>query len=400
MPTPPPDRRPRRVAAVLALAALAVSPLPAHTQPAPPGRPAGHPRPAPAAPTLPPSAPSLPTVAKPAVAASPLQTPSPMIAHPDKAPIQAIAAIGHRLLAGGRDGLMILSDDNGVTWRQVMLPVSATLTGIAFSDDHIGWAIGHLGLVLRTEDAGEHWALVFDGARAARATLEAAQFANAADAVRQKRIAAAQVLIDQDPSRPFLLIQTTGPDIVRLIGSANLSVESQDGGYRWVPWSDGIDNPAGLQAYGLAERGTVAMVDGEHGLLLAGRPEDGLHALKPPYDGTLFGAVDGGSYGFVIFGERGRAWCSGDQPVEKDIAWHRLDDPSPTTLSAGLRRQDGSVLLGDTSGATWLLQGPPDDARLVPAPAQAPFPILALAEATDHALLLAGSGGILRIAPH
>lgn len=394
MPTPL-DRRPLRLAALLVLATV-----PASAQTATPSRIVTKPRPVTAAPPGGQATPAVPTPVPPSRGT--LETPSTAVAHPDKAPIQVIATVGHRLLAGGRDGLMILSDDDGITWRQVQLPVSATLTGIAFSDDHVGWAVGHSGLVLRSEDAGEHWALIYDGARAARATLEAAQFANASDAVRQKKIATAQALIDQDPSRPFLLIQTAGANTVRLIGSDNLSIESQDGGYRWVPWSDGIDNAAGLQAYGLAERGAIALVDGEHGLLLAGRPEDGLHALKPPYDGTLFGAVDGGSYGFVIFGERGRAYCSGDQAVDKapgqTIAWHRIDNPSPTTLSAGLRRQDGSVLLGDTSGATWLLQGQPSDAHLVPVRAQAPFPILALVETAGRALLLGGNGGIVRVA--
>ncbi|MGI4747585.1 MAG: hypothetical protein ACRYFY_16310 [Janthinobacterium lividum] len=56
------------------------------------------------------------------------------------------------------------------------------------------------------------------------------------------------------------------------------------------------------------------------------------------------------------------------------------------------------MLLADASGATWKLQGKPDDdAKLVPYRATAPFPILALAEAPDQSLILAGSGGVLRV---
>lgn len=317
--------------------------------------------------------------------------------------MQSVATAGHRLVAGGRGGVLILSDDNGISWRQVPLPVSSTITDLRFADDHVGWAVGHDGLVLRTDDAGAHWAVVYDGVQAAQAVLQAARLGNLSDAARREAVAAAQSLLRHDPGRPFQLIQLSGADTVRLIGAAAMSVESTDGGQSWQPWSAAIDNPGRLQAYGLAEHGGIVLVVGAQGLLLAGRPENGLKALKPPYDGSLFGALDGGSQGFVIFGQHGHAYASGelapDWTPSRDIVWHRIDDPSPTTLTAGLLRHDGSVLLADASGATWRLQGKPDDATLVPAPAQAPFPILAMAEASDHGLILVGQGGVARVAP-
>lgn len=363
---------------------------------APPSlRPATTPGRSPVPPTVPPTTPTRPT--------DPLRTPSAPVAHPDKVLIESMALAGRRLVGGGLNGLLILSDDNGVSWRQVQIPIAATLTAIRFTDERTGWAVGHFGAVLRTDDAGEHWTLVYDGARAAQATLDAARIANQADSQRDVLVAAAQHLAQTNPSRPFLLIQAVGIETIRLIGAGNMSVESLDGGRHWLAWSGGIDNPDRLKLNGMADRNGFVVAAGERGLLLAGKPADGLHAMKSPYDGTFFGVLDGGRYGFVLFGQQGQAFASNepgpDVAAGRYIAWHRLDNPSPTALTAGVLRQDGRVLLGDASGATWRLEGKPDDPRLAAAGAQATFPILALAEAADGSLILAGSGGVLRVPP-
>jgi photosystem II stability/assembly factor-like uncharacterized protein len=323
-----------------------------------------------------------------------------MAAHPDKVLIEAVALVGHRLVAVGLDGLVILSDDNGVSWRQVQIPVQATLTAIRFTDDHVGWAVGHYGVVLHTVDGGEHWTLVEDGPRAARATLDAARSGNDADSVRARKIQAAQLLIQNEPARPFLLIQSSGSDTVRLIGADILSAETTDGGQHWRPWSDGIGNPEGVRLDGLAARDGIVLVAGAHGTLLAGKPEDGLHKVPSPYDGAFFGVLDGGPFGFVLFGQQGHAYATTTLGAAwapgKEVSWHPIVDPSQTTLTAGVVRQDGTVLLGDASGAIWKLSGKPETPRLELVPVQAPFPVLALAEAPDRALVLAGAGGILR----
>ncbi len=387
------------VAVLLASTALA---LPSHAEPLaapPPVDPAHVPDQAAAAP-----APiALPSPAPIPQAAGPLATPAASVAHPDKILVETVALAGHRLVAGGLDGLLILSDDNGVTWRQVPLPVQATLTAIRFIDDRVGWAIGHYGVVLRTDDGGLHWTLVEDGPRAAAATLDAARAGNEADSVRARRIQAAQTLVQDDPSRPFLLIQSSGSDTVRLIGAGILSAETNDGGHHWRPWSEAIGNTDGVRLDGIAARNGLLLVAGAHGTLLAGKPEDGLHKLPSPFDGNFFGVLDGGPFGFVLFGQQGHAYATTalgpDWSPGKPVAWHPVADPSQTALTAGLTRQDGSVLLGDAAGAIWKLAGHPDAPRLEAAPAQAPFPILAMAEAPDRSLILAGSGGIVRLPP-
>lgn len=70
----------------------------------------------------------------------------------------AAVRAGRRLVAVGERGVVLLSDDDGKSFRQAQaVPVSSTLTGVWFSNEKTGWAVGHWGAILRTVDAGETW---------------------------------------------------------------------------------------------------------------------------------------------------------------------------------------------------------------------------------------------------
>src|SRR5690554_1121911 len=70
---------------------------------------------------------------------------------------------GDRLIAVGEFGHIVLSDDRGATWRQAAsVPTQATLTGVTFIGENVGFAVGHDATILRTTDAGENWELVYN----------------------------------------------------------------------------------------------------------------------------------------------------------------------------------------------------------------------------------------------
>lgn len=74
------------------------------------------------------------------------------------APILGAAKAGKRIVGVGDYGTVLLSDDDGKTFRQsISVPVSSTLTAVSFVDDRNGWAVGHWGVILNTGDGGEHW---------------------------------------------------------------------------------------------------------------------------------------------------------------------------------------------------------------------------------------------------
>lgn len=65
---------------------------------------------------------------------------------------------GKRIVAVGEHGIVLLSDDDGHTYRQAWrVPVSATLSAVSFIDARRGWAVGQWGVILATRDGGETW---------------------------------------------------------------------------------------------------------------------------------------------------------------------------------------------------------------------------------------------------
>lgn len=75
-------------------------------------------------------------------------------------PILAATHAGKRVVAVGDHGIVLLSDDDGKTFRQARsVPVDSTLTAVSFIDQRTGWAGGHGGVIVRTQDGGETWKL-------------------------------------------------------------------------------------------------------------------------------------------------------------------------------------------------------------------------------------------------
>src|SRR5262245_59197320 len=124
-----------------------------------------------------------------------LQQSAERVREPQRAIYLAAARAGERLVAVGERGLIALSDDGGVHWRQAPSPVSASLTGVQFASAKVGWAIGHYGVVLGTRDGGETWSLLLDGRRAAQAMLDSAKAAADGSTASQRRLADAQRLV-------------------------------------------------------------------------------------------------------------------------------------------------------------------------------------------------------------
>lgn len=76
------------------------------------------------------------------------------------APILAAARAGNRIVAVGDHGVVLLSDDQ-VHFRQAKsVPCRSLLTSLQFLDAQHGFAAGHDGVVLATQDAGETWTLL------------------------------------------------------------------------------------------------------------------------------------------------------------------------------------------------------------------------------------------------
>mgnify|MGYP000085431122 FL=1 len=275
-----------------------------------------------------------------------LVRPAMSIANPENAWLLGVVRAGSRLVAVGENGLILLSDNDGQNWHQAVVPVSVMLTGVAFANETTGWAIGHLGVVLKTTDAGEHWTLQLDGIQAAALVLEQAREHAIPGAEKSLAVRRAELLVDDGPDKPFLALEVRSRQEVLILGAYGYALQTTDGGEHWTSVSRQFENPMGMHYYGLAHHGNHRFVVGERGLLLRSELSTPFGALSQPYDGTLFGSVITGHGDVVAFGLRGNIVCSGDDGDH----WKHIDSPVEASIQAGTRLLDGRVLLVAENG--------------------------------------------------
>ncbi|HSH90193.1 MAG TPA: hypothetical protein VK996_09400, partial [Ramlibacter sp.] len=149
---------------------------------------------------------------------------------PGRAVLLAADKAGARLVAVGEHGVVALSDDQGITWRQArVVPTSVSLAAVRFADERSGWAVGHGGVILRTTDGGETWLRQADGRSLAQAALAAS--ARSAD---DRQTKAAQRLVDDGPDKPLMDIIAFNAQQALVVGAYGLAFETADGGKTWT----------------------------------------------------------------------------------------------------------------------------------------------------------------------
>ncbi|MRV75017.1 glycosyl hydrolase, partial [Duganella sp. FT92W] len=296
----------------------------------------------------------------------------------------AVTRAGKRLVAVGERGIVLLSDDDGVHWRQAATPVQVSLAAVQFVTPELGWAAGHLGVVLRTTDGGRTWTRQLDGVQAAAAMARAAATPDAARAAAQMQ--------EDGPDKPFLDLHFTDERNGYAVGAYNLLFRTTDGGASWQPWQEHAANPKSLHLYAMRAAGAALYVAGEQGTLL--RSLDGgasFEALATPYKGSYFGLLAAPGGELVAYGLRGNAWWSGDQ----GRSWRQVETGLQQSLTAGIVLADGSLALLSQGGDILLSR---DAGRtFARAPVSQPLPAAALAQAADGALIVAGLRGVQRL---
>jgi len=299
-----------------------------------------------------------------------------------------ITLAGQRLVAVGERGRIMLSDDSGHSWRQVPVPISSTLVSVRFATATLGWAVGQMGVLLKTEDGGESWRLVLNGLQAA--TLMLVEARDADDSERQAQLQAAQLLVSFRASIPLLSVVPVSAEHILAFGAYGLALESLDAGETWRGIAARVQNPQGLHIYGALQTAGALVAVGEAGLLLHGAPDGKLDAATSPYPGSLFGVVNKLAGDILAFGLQGTLLRSSDQGA----SWHSLQPVSSNGVLSGAVLADGRIALGDASGN--LIVSHDNAGRF--STVAGTFPITALAQAPDGALILGSPAGLRRVA--
>ncbi len=224
-------------------------------------------------------------------------------------------------------------------WQQAKVPVSVTLTDVAFADASNGWAVGHDGVILSTNDGGAQWRTRFDGNQA-----NALMLADAKTAVGKAQAAGGNALSDAEnalgdieaaakfgPSRPLLGVWFRDAGTGYAVGAYGQAFRTTDGGANWNSMGAGLPNPEGLHYNAIAGadpamcwplRARAATSTARRMAVQAGR------RIETGYGGQLYGVMFTGrsmlAYGFgghVFRGEDGGATWRETPAVTKRAWW-------------------------------------------------------------------------------
>lgn len=295
----------------------------------------------------------------------------------------ALGVAGNRLVAVGDRGIIVYSDDRGLSWTQAAsVPVQALLTGVCFFDARRGLAVGHDEAILATADAGEHWHLVHDAPEA---------------------------------QRPLLDVWCGAHGAAIAVGAYSSYLTSADGGASWSERAFAPSPPprvSGATHAGAAAAPDAAAGGGYHLNRIAGsaagrlyiaaeaghlyRSDDaGTHwrELASPYAGSFFDVLPLGGEALLACGMRGNLYRSDDGGA----GWRRLETGTVEMLDGAALLPGGAVavvglagvvLVSRDGGASFRLEQQSDRSGLSAAAAVGPRSLAVVGEGGARVLTL------------
>jgi photosystem II stability/assembly factor-like uncharacterized protein len=323
----------------------------------------------------------------------PLDRPAMITEMAEKGLLLSVAAAGKRLVAVGERAHILISDDNGASWRQIQAPVSVTLTAVRFPTPLKGWALGHSGVVLHSEDAGETWVKQLDGMQAAKLVLDGLKVKEASgqdtsEGLEQRK-AYAEQLVSDGTDKPFLDLYFEDEQKGFIVGAYNLIFHTEDGGISWQPWLDHVENPKGLHLYGIQAVGRDLCIAGEQGIFL--RSEDrgqSFNILPTPYEGSYFGLLPLRGGELIVYGLRGNAFKSDDH----GNTWEKLETTVHVSITAAAELRDGLLVLATQS--PHVLASRDKGRTFQHLSIHEPFPFTGIAQAANGHIVLVGIHGV------
>lgn len=240
---------------------------------------------------------------------------APTLVNPEKAPIYAATQIGKQSVAVGDYGIILLGETGGHL-RQAQVPTRAPLTGVHFIDEKHGWAVGHDGTILVSEDGGNRWSIQRE-APGSDEVLTSVWFESATHGLA--------------------------------IGQFGLALQTDDGGKTWqeIRVAEGEAGERHLLQLVPAAHG-VLLIAGEAGTLFrstdAGRHWSTIQTTNKGSFWTGLALTDGA---ILMAGMRGHIFRSDDAGLN----WHEVASGTQQSITGIRQHADGSIRLVGLSGA-------------------------------------------------
>jgi photosystem II stability/assembly factor-like uncharacterized protein len=244
-----------------------------------------------------------------------------------------LAVAGDRLVAVGERGHVLLSDDQGTSWRQAKsVPTRVMLTAVFFVDSQYGWAVGHDETILNTADGGENWTRSHFAPEAQQPLLDL-WFANRVSGIAVGAYGA--YFTTNDGGRHWASAKFAPPRAPARHDGESATAEGEG------------DLPPDYHLNRIVGVGNRLYVAAEGGQLY--RSDDrgaSWRVLPSPYEGSFFGLVPIRGEGLLAFGLRGHLFRSADAGE----TWHALESHTTAMLTDGVAVNDLRVVIGGLAG--------------------------------------------------
>lgn len=293
-----------------------------------------------------------------------------------------LARAGSRVFAVGERGHVLYSDDEGATWTQVQVPVSANLTAVFFLDDKLGWAVGHDEAIIRTRDGGTTWERTHFAPEAKQPLLDV-WFGDAQQGLAVGAYGTVYATGDGGATWervPFEPVELAPPAAAPGEGEDHGFEDATDVGIEFH--LNAIESAPDGSLYLAAEAGRLYR-SADRGATW--------NELPSPYDGSFYGVLPLDGETLLAFGLRGNVFRSEDAgrtwtAIETGTTalLHAAARPGPeTVVIVGLT---GVVLVSSDGGRTFTFTQQDDRKGFA-----------AVLPAKDGALIVAGEGGVRRL---
>jgi photosystem II stability/assembly factor-like uncharacterized protein len=320
---------------------------------------------------------------------------------------------GDRLLVAGEQGYILFSDDDGKNWTQADVPVSLTITSVAFAGPGQAWATAHDSYLLHSADNGATWQVKLTGSDVAKLSVIEieerieAQQAAVDEATPEDRedlewaledslfaLEEATKAVDEGMTSPMLRVWFANARDGYALGAYGAFLRTRDGGETWTMASNRLDNPDKYHLYDIARSSSgVLLIAGEAGTLLRSLDDgDTWQRIETIYPGSFFGTVAATDGSLLTFGLRGNVFRS----VDDGESWSLVETGDRQTLLGGVTQADGTIVLVGSAGTVLSSSDNGVSFRSIPTTGNRVYS--GVAGGADGKLLLVGFGGTSSIA--
>lgn len=230
----------------------------------------------------------------------------------------ALSLAGDRLLAAGAMGEILYTDDQGAKWNLAKLDQDrqALLVDVEFAaDKKTGFAVGHEGWILRTQDGGSSWQ---------------------------------EMAFDAKNGEPLMSISRLPSGHWATVGAFGRAMVTKDEGKTW----ERMELPAEVEDKHMnriahSADGQHWMIVGERGLVLQSHDGGVSWVVEPPfYNGSFYNIMPMDNGGWLVYGMRGNIFLK----ANADAPWTQSSLNAPVSFYGHTRTQDGSIVLAGQGG--------------------------------------------------